>query len=126
MNAKEEAPQITDVIEVASIPKPGNEPSAPPVSAEPSPYPEALTIALDQLARGLRTSGDESVGKMFAPNDAYPKAMAILEKLCKCALEWQELSRAHAKTQKTGGSAGISEETKRQFTINLEGPQTAT
>jgi len=122
---KEETTHLPNVAEDASLSKPDHEPSLPPAPPGPSPYPEALTIALDQFTTELQESGAASLKKMLAANDSYAKAIGVLEKLCKCALEWEELRQKETKQQKTGGSAGISEETKRQFTTKLEGPETA-
>lgn len=126
MNANEETTKLTNGIEVVSIAKSEDDPALPPPAPDPSPVPEALTIALDQVTTGLRESGAAALKNMLAANDSYAKAIGVLEKLCKCALEWQEFRQKEAKQQKTGGSAGISEETQRQFTTKLEGPDTAT
>ena len=126
MNANEVTAKLTNGIEAASIPKPENEPPVPPPAPDPSPVPEALTIALDQVTTGLKESGAAALKNMLAANDSYAKAIGVLEKLCKCALEWQEFRQKEAKQHKAGGSAGVSEETQRQFTTKLEGPDTAT
>ena len=126
MNANEETTNFSNVLEVESIARAENAPALSPPAPEPSPFPEALTIALDQITTGLRESGAAALKNMLAANDSYAKAIGVLEKLCKCALEWQEFRQKEAKQPKTGGSAGVSEETQRQFTTKLEGPDTAT
>jgi hypothetical protein len=125
MNANEETTKLTNVVEVVSIAKPENEPALPLPAPGPSSFPEALTIALEQITTGLRESGAAALKNMLAANDSYAKAIGVLEKLCKCALEWEEFRQKEAKQQKAGGGAGVSEETERQFTTKLEGPDTA-
>jgi len=97
--------------------------------ADPSPtervYPEALTVALEQMAEALRASGAETLKKLFDSTDPYPKVVLAIEKLCSCALEWQELRRAAEKSKAHSSSkGGMSDETLGQLTLKLEGPQT--
>src|SRR4051794_20598719 len=94
----------------------GADVSSPP---ETSRYPVALQIALEQLAVGFRQHGHASLASLFAEKDAYPKVIATLEKLCKCALEFDQLQ------EETAGSMpvikGISKETDAQLTLKLQG-----
>jgi hypothetical protein len=96
----------------------GNLPSASS-RAEASGYPAALQIALEQLAAGLRQHGDASLASLFEEKDGYPKIIVALEKLCKCAVEFDQLRDGGPKG--IPGTKGISKETDAQLTSKLQG-----
>jgi hypothetical protein len=88
-------------------------------SAERSGYPAALQIALEQLAAGLRQHGDASLACLFEDKEGYPKIIVALEKLCKCAVEFDQLREGDPKAMP--GTKGISKETDAQLTSKLQG-----
>ena len=101
----------------------GHFPVIPPTdnssAPETSRYPVALQIALEQLAVGFRQHGHASLASLFEEKDAYPKVIACLEKLCKCALEFEQLQDEAASSMP--GVKGISKETDAQLTLKLQG-----
>ena len=80
--------------------------------AEATSYPAALQIALEQLAAGLRQYGDASLASLFEEKDGYPKKIVALEKLCKCAAEFDQLRDGDPKA--TPGSKAF----QRKPTLN--------
>jgi len=84
-----------------------------------SGYPAALQIALEQLAAGFRQHGDASLACLFEEKDGYPKIIVALEKLCKCAVEFDQLRDGDPKAMP--GIKGISKETDAQLTSKLQG-----
>src|SRR3954463_12436374 len=84
-------------------------------------YPEPLALALEQMAAAFRASGSEAVQKLFNSPDAFPKIVVVLEKLSKCALEWQELRRTDPQFKRNSNTnGGISEQTLGQLSQTLE------
>ena len=96
-----------------------------PPTTEASPekvYPDALTVALEQMAQALRSSGAQVLDELFQSADSYPKIVVALEKLCKCALEWEELRRAAQPSKESSHlRRGLSDEAIGQLALRLEG-----
>ena len=89
------------------------------IPAETSRYPAALQIALEQLAAAFREHGQAALARLFEDKEGYPKVIVALEKLCKCAVEFEQL---HEETTKaTPGIKGISKETDSELTRKLQG-----
>ena len=76
-------------------------------------------MALEQLVVGFRQHGHASLACLFEEKDGYPKIIVALEKLCKCALEFDELREGDTKA--IPGIKGISKETDAQLTHKLQG-----
>ena len=91
-------------------------------ATDPNQLPEAVQIALGQIAHFLNDSGQEMLAKLMQQDDGYPQLVVMLEKLCKSALGWREPS---SETPESGdvrsGKGGFSPETERQFEVKLEG-----
>jgi len=86
--------------------------------------PEALVLALAQMHAALESNGAEELKKVFAEKDGYAQLVWILEKLCKCALDWQEYCHPRAGTksgQSAGDLAGLSNESLREAEERFEG-----
>ena len=80
----------------------------------PNSPPEALQLALAQIADALKTNGGKTLNELIADKDGYARIIWLLEKLAKASLDWQQL---HSST--TDLDAGISPETDRRLAAKL-------
>jgi|SRR5690349_12264742 len=95
-----------------------------PVASEQISTPQTLDLALQQLNRALKTSGADQLQKLIdSGSSAYPQMIALLEKLSKCTLDWEE----HRKNEKQNAKPpGFSIETQQEMELKVEGSITPT
>jgi hypothetical protein len=88
----------------------------------PSGPPEALALALNQLHGALKTAGPDRFEKLLQTNEGVAEFVWMLEKLCKCALDWQEYAERLRGNQPgtAGGNGGLSNESLREAEQRFE------
>jgi len=88
--------------------------------------PQALDLALEQLHDVLKSRGTEQLNNLIeGESTGYAQMAIVLEKLSKCALDWQEYrDRRHGATGDghKPQAAGYSKQTEQQVVHELEGP----
>ena len=84
----------------------------------PPHAPEAVDLALSQIAEFLKASGKERLTDLAAKADGYAQLIWILEKLSKASLDWRDQSDSTAPTH---AQPGMSPESEKQLDLKLIG-----
>ena len=80
-----------------------------------NPAPEALQLALAQIAAVLKTNGVQKLDDLIKEKDGYIQIIWLLEKLAKASLDWEQLGHPSAIE-----APGLSSTTQHELQLKLE------